>query len=234
MSKHFTPTIITLPSAKEPRTRSGAPIRPTEEYLEQLSRMVERKDKQVQQLREVQTSLTDLGQSLHSTFDESLTTSVVQIAELQHQPPQRYPEHVNKSELIRVLASSPPLYEVQLLSKLKPKLYRRRQFEVIAQIRCLTAEASLPETVKFEVQVYSTVHPIKRLELNSKETPLLLYNETESDRNGRVELKRLTFTEDTCAFPYERVHLAVVSVDRGDVSPLVLEDVHVSTPKKKY
>jgi len=234
MSKRFTPMIITLPAAKEPRTRSGAPIRPTEEYLEELKRMTDRKEEHVEQLKEMGASLDDLRHSLHATLDDSLTSSVIQLASLQHQPPQLYPEHVNQSELLRLLLSSPAHYEVQMISKLKPKLYRRRQFEIVAQIRALEETRVFPEAVKFEVQVYSTVHPIKRLELNSKETPLLLYSEAESSQQGRVELKRLTFTEDTCAFPYEKVHLALVCCERNDVRPLILEDLHVSTPRKKY
>lgn len=91
----------------------------------------------------------------------------------------------------------------------------------------------LPQ-IECEVQVFSTVHPIKRLELNSKETPLLLYNTARVTNNGRIELKRLTFTEDTSAFPYEKVHLALIAVGRKDISPLILEDLHVSTPRKKY
>lgn len=226
--------IITLPSAKEPRTRSGGSIRPTEEYLDELSRMTVSKDEHLTQLTALGTSLEDLRQSLHTTLDDSLTSSVLELASLQHQPPQLYPEHVNHSELLHLLLPSPPVYTVTMLSKLKPKLYRRRQFEIIAQIHPLIEGTELPGTVRVEVQVFSTVHPIKRLEMNSKETPLLLYCEGESSKEGRVELKRLTFTEDTCSFPYEKVHLALICLDRNDVQPLILSDLHVSTPRKKY
>ncbi len=226
--------IITLPAAKEPRTRSGLPIRPTEEYLEELKRMTDRKDEHLAQLKELGTSLDGLRQSLHTTLDDSLTSSVLELANLQRQPPQLYPEHVNQVELLHILLPLPAVYAVKMLSKLKPKLYRRRQFEIIAQIHPLQEGVGLPGALRVEVQVFSTVHPIKRLEQNSKETPLLLYSEAESNKEGRVELKRLTFTEDTCAFPYEKVHLALICLDRNDVQPLILEDLHVSTPRKKY
>ena len=237
MSKPFVPKIITLPSMECPKTRSGKDVRPPEQCLSELSNLLDKKEEHLNKLNEIGESFQTLGSTLKATVEDGLTESVKQIAKVQKQPPELYPEHVNKTELMNVLIDPNPTFEVILLSKLKPKLYRRRQFEyalhrIIAQFRSLTA-AQLP-MVSFEVQVFSTVHPIKKLEMNSKETPLLLYNTADSDASGRIELKRLTFTEDTCAFPYEKVHLALVALSRRDVHPLILEDLHVSTPRKKY
>ena len=129
MSKQFTPMIITLPSVKEPRTRSGAPVRPPEEYLDELTHMLDKKEEHLGSLADISESFTSLGRALQTTVEDGLTESVRQIAKVQKQPPELYPEHVNRMELLSVLVDADPSFELVLVSKLKPKLYRRRQFE---------------------------------------------------------------------------------------------------------